>query len=126
MSNDINASVQDICPAVPFRDDSSMKYWTLFTVRLLARVGLTASVCMWAMGQYQVDPSRRYVPFVMNSSLFVDAGGVGAVWPVGLQHWSSVSVDHWLLCLTFLITTVATSARWQRKPKETAIKVGDA
>ena len=26
----------------------------------------------------------------------------------------SIGIDHWLLCLTFLIATVATSVRWKR------------
>lgn len=102
-------------------DIAGMNYWTLFTLRMMARVGLLASVCMWAMGQYQDDPPR-YVPFVMESSLFTDADGVGAVWPIGFHHsdWDSISADHWLICLTFFIATILTSVRWRKWAAESA------
>lgn len=36
-----------------------------------------------------------------------------------------MEVDHWFLCLTFLIATIATSVRWRKKPADSEQEQAD-
>jgi len=60
-------------PDVPHRDRSNklaveetgtsagvrgMKYWTLFTLRMLARVGLLLAIVLWVLGQQRITPDE--------------------------------------------------------------------
>lgn len=46
---------------------------------------------------------------------------VVTVWNIawaGNGHFVGFSIDHWLVCLAFLIATVGTSVRWRKRPVE--------
>lgn len=116
-----------------------MRYWTLFTLRVLARVGLSVAAILWVTGQ-QEQPSvafdigtRRTSVHTYASMLCVSNCRVkrpllclydpeppildlpGLLVQTEPGDKVDIDIDHWFLCLTFLIATVATSVRW-RKP----------
>lgn len=118
-----------------------MKYWMLFTLRLMSRVGLCLSISLavlvwWTPVLYSTPPGMYHLEFYAGKSyvrcelmapLFRSlvaenlhlSGRVVSYPGFGLYVIGSrveLSFDHWLLCLTFLIATIATSVRWRMKP----------
>lgn len=111
-----------------------MKYWTLFALRILARGGLSAAILVFLISQFQSQSfgfsTFRYHATVHVSNARVwgvisngypDVSGFPSVELPGLRlmassyGYFSIGVTHWLLCLTFLVATIATSWRWNRK-----------
>lgn len=132
-----------------------MKYWTLLTLRVLARVGLLCALLLWCMpdssrllagfsiGQRTVglvihergwrtfvgkhitgqstwwlqreeimDPETRAWLYAMPESSQVVPG---FYWDLRDNSYLNILVSHWLICLTFLIATIATSVRWRKE-----------
>ena len=133
-----------------------MKYWTLFTLRMIARVGLTMAIVVWLATQscwfaagtpfgsehlivvieepgwmIQIE-SMQGMPHLLwyetgeASNNTTEDAGLDRNWPI--IRWSFLGVTyrqasnsdaylihvvHPLVCLTFLIATIATS--WPRK-----------
>jgi len=156
-----------------------VKYWTLFTLRMMARVGLFLAVAAWFMSQsgsfsHGITIASVHLRALSNESAMTiqlhrgqvssrpekgetvtistpDGGRVTfseityslvawtqvagfedmvsdmpppsrnpvvqvpsiKIWRHGLQS-AAIQIDHWLVCLTFLIATVATSWRWKK------------
>ncbi len=132
-----------------------MKYWTLFTLRILARLGLSLGVLLWVASQWVPLTSSsllgRQVIRGTTNELSVSVEWFHNVNPVlikmgwkiedpmehhlpvvqlpGLDLWVrsqmlAVRADHWLICTVLLVTTTATSWRWQ--PKASKQTRGDA
>lgn len=121
-----------------------MKYWTLFTLRLMVRVGVLASVCIWLACQIRPNGitfsvGAYYIHLAANSSVVYGAWvhtaalqgnlpdeGVSKVQFPGFAAWDAgpaeraLSIQHWLLCLVFLIATILTGVRWRRRRHEQA------
>lgn len=155
-----------------------MKYWSLFMLRMMARIGLGLATCTWIAGLWgpgdagvKVGATYHHVtvgsgsvignwyhdqvhlrtlpgePVPMNGPstviltselntfstgsfqtisgqqllLAMPAGSEDPFIVVpGLKLWThglkcgAVQLNHWLLCLTFLIATVATSVSWKQ------------
>lgn len=111
-----------------------MMYWTLFSLRLIARAGLSFAVFLWLVSQLQTsDLSMRiagfdFVGWLNASSVNIGwlrpGGGWGlqelfrssafSIWHNGVRD-VDIRIDHWFLCLTFLILTILTSIRWRKR-----------
>ncbi len=117
-----------------------MKYWTLFTVRMLARVGLATSLLLWLVPQCSHTLRIRRQISTLDVELWSTAGRIDVAWtdttivpreggymPSRLIHLPGVEfrefkilgsghliLDHWLICLTFLIAVIVTGVRWRR------------
>ncbi len=131
-----------------------MKYWTLFTLRIMARLGLAAVVLCWwlpasvrlsggihsgprlvaltvhelgwqlAIANNVSGPSKWWVvkkeiqnPAVgvelLSKTVPASSRIVPGVYFRRTPSWyQNLCITHWLLCLTFLVATVAT---WPRK-----------
>lgn len=146
-----------------------MRYWVLFTLRMMIRVGLSLALIAWSVGHWipqsfswdvrdfhmETNLSRSAIeihayhggpwlvqhvefetyPPQLSSRQFLSGGTVYetvyiptqeplvqsvflAVWIHKIGHFG-IQVDYWLLCLTLLIATVATTVRWRKQPVET-------
>lgn len=133
-----------------------MKYWTLLTLRILARVGLSVTVIVWVAGQWGytevairpgshrllISTDVHFIQLVWlpnslakawydgwRTDIFLPAyesraslldSDVPPVWLMRLRGGRPTvfHIDHWLLCLTFLIATIATSVRWWKPAAE--------
>lgn len=130
-----------------------MKYWTLFTVRMLARVGLSATLIVWLQSHREpiykavrlgsVDMSVSTHQYSLKGKAMVLPHGFTAYWrDIGEFEWQGfkfgyipppepeypgsfrasrngyiiVVIDHWFLCLSFLIAVIATWPRKKRTP----------
>lgn len=118
-----------------------MSYWTLLALRMMARAGLFAAVSLWLFGQWTIvqfsmRPGwhafylysgkaelvidltapylRRVVPLYIDGRLDVCPGFS----LFGSSSGLVLQLDHWFLCLTFLIATVLTSVRWRMPTAE--------
>jgi len=120
-----------------------MKYWTHFSLRMMARAGLSVAVLLWTAGHWgeaaqapinldgtlganefraQISAAHLRVwylhfnavppsltgPYFRAKSL----PGVSLYWKG--SYYVAINLSHWLLCLTFLIATVATHWRWKK------------
>ena len=152
-----------------------MKYWTLFTLRMIARVGLSVAVILWAASQWSTsewskDIGNNHAFVGLNKSrlqLQLFRGGTVVVVDANepdrstnykgillkivhlppkhepilsssaLTVWArtdhvGITIHHWLICLTFLIATVATSWRWKKpdvqteEPTQEAVKENES
>lgn len=145
-----------------------MTHWTLFTLRMIARVGLVTSLPLWWYAQSNtflvITPtspgyvavsmlprgiafchSRRPVTFGFGYGVleYTEAAAAEAAFESGYQQLApdlpglsfytngaaipetTVVTHHWLLCLTFLCATIATSMRWKKKPVESGQEQAD-
>jgi len=130
-----------------------MKYWILFTMRLLARAGLCLVVILYVTVQQKpVSVTQRLHGAQLGA--FADHSSVRIGWqpapqmggafhftsmlmlfsePLqlfpGVRVWTSgwrqmvVQADYWILCPIFLIATVATSRRWKKTESKIAASV---
>ncbi len=120
-----------------------MKYWALFTLQMMASVGLAVTVLMWVVSQWQ-PYSLSWTVEVAKLGVCTDSSSVGIGWkpaggmvgalhftrmiqlfnepviPVpGVRIWSRgwrevlLEADYWLLCPVFFIATVA--VHWKRR-----------
>jgi len=110
-----------------------MKYWTLFTVRMLARAGLVTAVIVCVASQFgHMSAHSKFARYTVSAgatssttfaSMYRDRPDVsafptlelpGITVQASLQGYLSFQVEHWLLCFTFLIACVATHWRWKK------------
>ncbi len=119
-----------------------MKYWTLFTLRMLTRIGLIVSACLWltchgkatdvifdmttSYVEIDVTPTFVYAIWCPPDHVYGNPPPFGpAITPQvqlpGLIAWDhpgrerGLQIDHWFVCLTFLLATILTSVRWRRR-----------
>lgn len=130
-----------------------MRYWALFILRMLARLGLILAIIAWCLpvAAFAAGPisGRQVVIGWFNPGWFVrwSPSGPWTVWEYAARRdqdaadsraqfdslysnqaqlipgvtycqanhtRSLLLVDHWLLCLAFLVLTVLTSWRWKK------------
>jgi hypothetical protein len=135
------------------RQDPAMRYWTLFTLRMMACAGLSVALILWVAGQWGPTHGGAAIG-VAHVHLGTNKLANAVIWvPVGRSHAFDksvpdvlhllhkqaadfnilgimfryrdmtrrgfVRVDHWLICLSFFIATVATSRRRNHSAAQT-------
>ena len=119
-------------------ENVAMWCWTLFLARMITRVGLLLAASLWAACPwassgmtYAFGPSKARQVYIAFEDSYLSAAciqqvaySVGVDWRPqvdvpGLMVWDAgppdrgVLIHYWLICLMFLVATVATS--WRRK-----------
>ncbi len=113
-----------------------MKYWTLFTFRMLARAGLIVVLILWIAGWWG-GFSHCAVLRDGIATIVADGNAMVIGWGPRIHEFGSirifqtvsgtravyvesdmVQIHFWFLCLIFLSTTIVTSVKWRKKPAD--------
>lgn len=119
-----------------------MKYWLLFALRMMLRIGLLMAVAAWVMSfdvsVFGIASGKGIIQLGLCEEmtavyLVVDLDGWdegrgwwfrsppdvafpgASIWSGHSEPWIRIEMKHWFHCLVFLLATIATSVNWRKK-----------